>query len=162
MVAADVRAVGVSAAASAAWYTAFERQLARFDEAYAEGSHTPAWVMPVELACRTAVAAAVAALADRTRTQGAAEAARLGLELWGAFPVVLLTGLVVHEKVPWQQAAIHAGDWLVKLLLVSALVGRRRGRRPPVTGARRRSRRAAQALSACHPARAGDPASDLG
>jgi hypothetical protein len=29
----------------------------------------------------------------------------------------------VHEKVPWQQAAIHGGDWLATLLLVSAVVG---------------------------------------
>ena len=131
--ATDVRVVGLSAGAavvaSAAWYTAFGKQLARFDESYAEGSRPPAWVMPVELARSTAVAAAVAVLADRTRANGSVEAARLGLELWGAFPVVLLTGSVVHEKVPWQQAAIHAGDWLVKLLLISTLVGRLRGRR---------------------------------
>ena len=43
-----------------------------------------------------------------------------------AFPVVLLTGSVVHEKVPWRLAAIHAGDWLVKLLLVTLVVGARR------------------------------------
>jgi hypothetical protein len=36
---------------------------------------------------------------------------------------------VVHGKVPWQQAAIHAGDWLVELLLVSVTVGRRPVRR---------------------------------
>jgi hypothetical protein len=47
----------------------------------------------------------------------------------GACPVVLLTGSVVHGKVPWQQAAIHAGDWLVELLLVSVTVGRRPVRR---------------------------------
>ena len=39
---------------------------------------------------------------------------------------VLLTGSVVHEKVPWRLAAIHGGDWLLKLLLVSAVVARRR------------------------------------
>jgi hypothetical protein len=30
---------------------------------------------------------------------------------------------VVHEKVSWQLAAIHAGDWLVKLLLIATVVG---------------------------------------
>ena len=29
---------------------------------------------------------------------------------------------VFHEKVPWQLAAIHAGDWLLKLLTVAAIV----------------------------------------
>jgi len=43
--------------------------------------------------------------------------------LWLAFPVILLLGSVVHENVPWQLAALHAGDWLVKLLVVSLIVG---------------------------------------
>jgi hypothetical protein len=64
-------------------------------------------------------------LADRLETQGPVGTARLGLGLWAAFPVVLLTGSVVHEKVPWQVAAIHGGDWLIKMLLMSALAGRR-------------------------------------
>ena len=131
--AVEARVVGPAAAAavaaSVAWYTAFGKQLAGLDPAYASDAAPPAWVMPVELARSTTVAVAVATLARRTRVDGPAEAARLGLGLWGAFPVVLLTGSVVHEKVPWQQAAIHAGDWLVKLLLVSVLVGRPRRRR---------------------------------
>ena len=133
MVAADARIVGVAAGAavvaSGGWYATFGKQLARLDKAYADDSRPPVWVMPVELARSTAVAVAVASLADRTRVTGPADAARLGLTLWGAFPVVLLTGSVVHEKVPWQQAAIHAGDWLVKLLLISAVAGRPRRRR---------------------------------
>ena len=133
MTARDVRAVGLAGGAavlaSVAWYTAFGKQLARYDEVYADSARPPAWVMPVELARSTAVAAAVAVLADRTRVEGPAQVARLGLGLWVAFPVVLLTGSVVHEKVAWQQAAIHGGDWLVKLLLVSTLVGRGRPRR---------------------------------
>lgn len=130
MVPADVRRAGLAAcsavAASAAWYTAFGSRLARYDEAYAEHSGSPAWLLPVELARSSAVAVAMAVLVDRTQTHGPVAAARLGLGLWAAFPLVLLVGSVVHEKVPWQQAAIHAGDWLVKLLLVSTLVGRRR------------------------------------
>jgi Protein of unknown function (DUF1761) len=47
----------------------------------------------------------------------------LGLALWVAFPVMLLLGSVVHEKVPWRLAALHAGDWLVKLLVISLIVG---------------------------------------
>ena len=38
-------------------------------------------------------------------------------------PVILLLGSVVHEKVPWRLAALHAGDWLVKLLLIAVIVG---------------------------------------
>ena len=39
---------------------------------------------------------------------------------------VLLAGSVAHEKVPWRLAAIHAGDWLVKLVLITGVVAGRR------------------------------------
>lgn len=42
--------------------------------------------------------------------------------LWVGFPLVLWTGAVVHERTPPALAAIHAGDWLVKLLVVTALI----------------------------------------
>ena len=39
------------------------------------------------------------------------------------FPGAILLGSVVHEGVPLALAAIHAGDWLVKLLLIAVVVG---------------------------------------
>lgn len=39
------------------------------------------------------------------------------------FPAAILLGSVVHEVVPLALAGIHAGDWLVKLILVAAIVG---------------------------------------
>jgi hypothetical protein len=42
---------------------------------------------------------------------------------WVGFPAVLLSGSVLHERVPWQLAAIHAGDWLLKLIAVTLIVG---------------------------------------
>ena len=36
--------------------------------------------------------------------------------------MVLWIGAIVHEKVPWRMAAIHAGDWLLKLLAVGVIV----------------------------------------
>jgi hypothetical protein len=47
---------------------------------------------------------------------------KLGLALWIAFPVVLLVGSVTQENVPWKLAAIHAGDWLAKLLIIAVIV----------------------------------------
>jgi hypothetical protein len=126
----DLPAIGLATtaavAASGAWYAAFGRRLAQLDDAYAEDTAAAGWVVPVELARSGTVAVAVSALAARTGVTGPREAVRLGLALWVAFPVVLLTGSVVHEKVPWQLAAIHAGDWLGKLLLVTLVVGARR------------------------------------
>lgn len=46
----------------------------------------------------------------------------LALVLWVAFPIVLLAGSVIWEDVPTKLAAIHAGDWLVKLSAVTVIV----------------------------------------
>ena len=132
-----MRAARVAAAAgaafglSSAWYAALGSRLAEYDEAYAQPGPSPALVAPVELARSAAVATAVSVLADRLPVRGPRQALVLGAGLWAAFPVVLLTGSVVHERVPWQQAAIHAGDWLAKLLLVSAVVAAQPQRTAP-------------------------------
>jgi hypothetical protein len=47
----------------------------------------------------------------------------LGLLAWIGFPVMILLGSVQWEDVPWKLAAIHAGDWLVKLLILSVILG---------------------------------------
>ena len=49
-------------------------------------------------------------------------AAHFGLLLWIGFPVVLLVGSVLWEHVPVKVAAIHAGDWLVKLLVIPIIL----------------------------------------
>ena len=46
----------------------------------------------------------------------------LALVLWIAFPVVLLAGSVIWENVPAKLAALHAGDWLLKLALITTIV----------------------------------------
>ena len=38
-------------------------------------------------------------------------------------PRMLLMGAVLHEKMPWTLYAIHAGDALVKTLLMTAILG---------------------------------------
>jgi len=48
-------------------------------------------------------------------------AIRFGLAIWVGFPIMILTGSVIWEKVPWGVAAIHGGDWLVKALFFSCL-----------------------------------------
>jgi len=49
-------------------------------------------------------------------------AVHFGVMLWIGFPVVLLAGSVLWEKTPVKVAAIHAGDWLVKLLVIPIIV----------------------------------------
>ena len=38
--------------------------------------------------------------------------------LWIGFPLIILSGSVIHENVHWGIAAIHAGDWLIKLFIM--------------------------------------------
>ncbi len=42
--------------------------------------------------------------------------------LWLGFPVVMLVGSVIHEHFPTRLAIIHAGDWLVKILILMVLL----------------------------------------
>jgi hypothetical protein len=49
-------------------------------------------------------------------------AVHFGLFLWIGFPVILLAGSVLWDNVPWKVAAIHAGDWLVKMLVIPVIV----------------------------------------
>ena len=49
------------------------------------------------------------------------QAVLLAVWLWIGFPVVLLVGSVMHEKFPPQLAAVHAGDWLAKLLIFTVI-----------------------------------------
>lgn len=53
---------------------------------------------------------------------GAGTGALLGLAL-ACVPAVLLIGSIVHENTPVPVAAVHFLDWLLKLVIVGALVG---------------------------------------
>lgn len=51
------------------------------------------------------------------------DALGLGLWLWFGFSAMMWVGAIMWEKTPWQIAAIHSGDWLVKTLLIAAVLG---------------------------------------
>ena len=50
-------------------------------------------------------------------------AASLSLMLWLAFYVVQLSGAVIFDGMPLALGAVHAGDWLGKMLLIALLLG---------------------------------------
>jgi hypothetical protein len=50
------------------------------------------------------------------------QAVLLAFWLWVGFPVVFLAGLVINEHFPGRLAAIHAGDWLGKLLIICIIL----------------------------------------
>ena len=108
---------------AAAYYIAFSRQRAKLSAAAAAaGSRPRASLMALELVKSLVVALVVAGLVLLLGITEWTGALKLALALWIAFPVVLLIGSVTQENVPWKLGAIHAGDWLAKLLIISIIV----------------------------------------
>ncbi|HEX2027198.1 MAG TPA: DUF1761 domain-containing protein [Nitriliruptorales bacterium] len=124
----DVNDLAVAVAAVAAlvasftYYVAFGTQLERWGSAAAESPRPPSWLMPVELVRSLVVAVVVAGLAAAVGIKTGTGAVLLALSLWVGFPMIPLTGSVLHEKVQPGLAAIHGGDWLVKLLTITVIV----------------------------------------
>lgn len=110
----------VVAVAAALYYVVFGKQLAALSNAPDE---MPPWLLPVELVRSFVLALAVAVVATGMAVEGWGETLLLAVVLWTGFPAMLLSGSVVHEKVPWKLAALHAGDWLLKLLVITVIVG---------------------------------------
>jgi hypothetical protein len=76
-----------------------------------------------ELVRTAVVAGAFAWIAARAQLLTLPGSLGLALVAWIGFPVTLLTGSVTWERTPPVTAAIHAGDWLVKLLLIATILG---------------------------------------
>ncbi|MFG1688011.1 DUF1761 domain-containing protein [Nonomuraea sp. NPDC049269] len=87
------------------------------------GDRPPPLKILLELARSLVVAAVISGLARYAGLTDVRSAVVLGLVLWVGFPAVLLTGSMMWEKTPAVTAALHAGDWLIKILATSAIVG---------------------------------------
>lgn len=95
----------------------------RLAELSAADSSMAPWKLGVELLRCLVLALVVAGLASGLDVTDWWGGVVLGLVLWAGFPLVLWVGAVVHEGTPVALAAIHAGDWLVKLVAVGATAG---------------------------------------
>src|ERR1043166_8891605 len=91
------------------------------DAAMASGK-MPMGKLVVELVRCLVLACVIARFVALLGVGGVLGAVHFGLAVWIGFPVVLLTGSVLWENVPWKVAAIHAGDWLVKMLVIPIIV----------------------------------------
>jgi hypothetical protein len=118
--AAVVAAIAAFAAAFV-YYVVFGRQLAALGSSAGDGRPQPTKML-LELVKTLVLAVVVAGLSARTGTTDWTGALLLAIALWVGFPVVLLVGSVMWENVGWRLAALHAGDWLVKLLVITVIV----------------------------------------
>jgi hypothetical protein len=109
---------------SLAWYTVFGGAIVKLsgpDPSNAANA-TPAWTMLFVIAQSLVVASVLTYLGSRLGIVDRRAALRLGAMVW-ILPASILLGSVVHENVPPALGAIHAGDWLAKLLLMSVILG---------------------------------------
>jgi len=86
------------------------------------GAKMPVGKLVIEFVLCLILACVIARLVALLAVGSWLGAVHLGFFLWIGFPVVILTGSVLWENIPWKVAAIHAGDWLVKMLVVPIIV----------------------------------------
>jgi hypothetical protein len=86
------------------------------------GAKMPAGKLVIELVRCIVLAYVVARLIALLGVSSWLGAVHFGFFMWIGFPVILLTGSVLWENIPVKVAAIHAGDWLVKLLVIPIIV----------------------------------------
>src|SRR6266571_1571628 len=86
------------------------------------GAKMPGGKLLIELARCLLLAYVIARFMALLGVSSGMGAVHFGLFLWIGFPVILLTGSVIWENVPWKVAAIHGGDWLVKMLVIPIIV----------------------------------------
>jgi hypothetical protein len=80
------------------------------------------WKLPVEILRTVGVTYVAARLLTMVGRDGVRNAVRLALLLWFGFSGLMWVGAVMWERSPWQVAAIHSGDWLVKIVVISAVL----------------------------------------
>ena len=106
--------------ASLVWYTVFGNAMMVLSRTADTGASV--WTMLFVIAQSLVGAFRLAYLVASLGVSDWQGALRVGA-LTLIFPFMILLGSVVHENVPLMLAAIHAGDWLVKLLLIAVIVG---------------------------------------
>jgi hypothetical protein len=108
----------VAFALSAVWYGAFAEVVARFSKGSV--GQPAAWMFAVAPLREILSAAVLAFLIDHVRPRAWKGDLWLGFVLWLGFYFVQLTGAVIFENLPLPLGAVHAGDWLIKLLVMTS------------------------------------------
>lgn len=108
---------------SSAWYVGFGKLWAQELGRQPSSDRPQPGKVALELVRSLVVTLVIGGLASLLGVAGPLAALALGLALFAAFPLVLLTGSVIWDGVSWKLAAIHLGDWFVKLMVISLIVG---------------------------------------
>lgn len=110
--------------ASAGWYIVFGKELAKVSAAFAKGlQQRQPWKMLVVIAQSLVLALVLAFFLGLIGKIDWLSALGVGVLLWIGLAAMQWVGSILWENVPLKMAAIHAGDWLVKLVLITVIVG---------------------------------------
>lgn len=122
---AVLTAILVTFILSAVWYAVFSHQyfeLRGIDPNDKTATAMSAWQVLIVLGRHLVVTLVIAYFFIRMNVYSLGRGLATGFLFWLAFPAVLLVGSVASDKVPLALAAIHGGDWLLKLLVISAIL----------------------------------------
>lgn len=108
--------------ASSLWYSPvlFGRQFLELSGVVV-ASRPSAITVTGEILRNLLLASAISWLLIRHRPTGLSSVMVFAGVLWLGFPATLLSGSVMWQNVPLKLAFIHAGDWLIKILLMSVI-----------------------------------------
>lgn len=75
-----------------------------------------------EIARKIVISFVLATLIKRLGGTDLKSVVQLALWLWFGFSAMMWVGAIMWEHTPWQVAAIHSGDWLVKTVLIAVII----------------------------------------
>lgn len=107
---------------SSTYYSVTAKQLAAARGEVAVDERVSPVKVALELARSAVLATVVAVLAALADLTTLVAGLGLGALLWVGFPLVLWSGAILWEGTSPRLAALHGVDWLVKLLVVAAVV----------------------------------------
>ena len=126
---AIVVALAGAAAVSSIWYSPllFGKQwmaLRSLNSVGVADAAMPPWKIVVDLVRELVVVYVLARLVDGLGIVDWKGALKLGFWVWLGFPVQMLVGASLWDNKPWTLDLIHAGDWLMKTLLILLILAR--------------------------------------
>jgi hypothetical protein len=126
---AIIAALAAAAVVSSVWYSPvlFGRQWMELDgiNRARTGSTTMyAWKGSIDLVRELVVIYVLARFVNNLRVVDWQGALSLGFWMWLGFPVQMLVGASLWDNKPWSLDLIHAGDWLIKMLVIALILAK--------------------------------------
>jgi Protein of unknown function (DUF1761) len=107
---------------SSVYYSLLAHVWQAVDPAAAAGAKPSLAKGVIEIARTIVISFVLAHLIRRLGGTDLKSAVMLAFWLWFGFSAMMWVGAIMWEKTPWQVAAIHSGDWLVKTILIAAII----------------------------------------